>query len=839
MDDALLGIVLGRLDHYRLSDEATDLLLAALDGDESLAGQLREGAAERYVPVSPVTEAENPVRAYLSSVTVAGFRGIGASSTLTVHPGPGLTLIMGRNGSGKSSFAEALEALLTGTVQRFESARTNAERDGWRSKHADGTPEIRAEFLIEGKGQAVVSRSWPNAAGTGSGAEFSQSQAWLQVRGAKRGPIEELGWDVALKGHRPFLAHAELAAFFGTPSAVHDLLASVLGLEDLTAADKRLQFAVKQREDALSAAKKELVQLKGRLQAFGGQDERATAVLAALAATAPAKWDIGAAIAAATGSQVREGPGSLAALRRLAQLDAPPRDTVRATATALRAAAEGLAATAGTSAARAGELARLLEAALGLHESHGDGDCPVCGNPGALTAAWRTATEQHRDRLRAEAAAADDAFKAAEGALHQALDLLRPLPADLAVPDPATSIDLTAVAAAWRHWAAGPWESVSGRRATPEALSALAAHLEGARAVLADAVAALRLAAERELTRRDDRWAPLAAEAASWCTRAEAARAGSQPVSALKAARAWLAGARDDLRDQRLAPLADKSRAVWEQLRQESSVGLGAFRLVGANTNRRLELHVSLDGEDGTALGVMSQGEINALALSVFLPRATMPDSPFRFLVIDDPVQAMDPAKVDGLARVLHEVSKVRQVLVFTHDNRLAAAVKDLEIPATILEVTRQPRSQVTVRPCLDVWDQALDDAAAINADPQVPDAIKERVVPGLCRTAVEAAFAQVYWRRQLRAGWTRAEVEEAIGGSKRLNLNGLAALTIFGTAEDRNNVADELERRWGRNVARLVKDLNKGSHQGYPGDLRNLIDDSRGLVKRIGERLP
>ena len=60
-----------------------------------------------------------------------------------------------------------------------------------------------------------------------------------------------------------------------------------------------------------------------------------------------------------------------------------------------------------------------------------------------------------------------------------------------------------------------------------------------------------------------------------------------------------------------------------------------------------------MDGVEGAALGVMSQGELHALALSLFIPRATLPESPFRFIVIDDPVQSMDPARVDGLARVL------------------------------------------------------------------------------------------------------------------------------------------------------------------------------------------
>ena len=36
---------------------------------------------------------------------------------------------------------------------------------------------------------------------------------------------------------------------------------------------------------------------------------------------------------------------------------------------------------------------------------------------------------------------------------------------------------------------------------------------------------------------------------------------------------------------------------------------------------------LKVDGEDGSALGVMSQGELNCLALSLFLPRASMPES--------------------------------------------------------------------------------------------------------------------------------------------------------------------------------------------------------------------
>lgn len=105
---------------------------------------------------------------------------------------------------------------------------------------------------------------------------------------------------------------------------------------------------------------------------------------------------------------------------------------------------------------------------------------------------------------------------------------------------------------------------------------------------------------------------------------------------------------------------------MWALLRQESNVELGPITLAGSTTRRAVRLEVSVDGAGGTALGVMSQGELHALALALFLPRATAAGSPFRFLVIDDPVQSMDPAKVDGLARVLSETARNRQVVVFT-----------------------------------------------------------------------------------------------------------------------------------------------------------------------------
>ena len=675
MDDVLLGIVLDRLDHKALADEPTDLLLAALEGEDALAAQLSAAPGERYSPPVTAAAAQDPVGAYLSSMTVKGFRGIGPAATLKVKPGPGLTLVVGRNGSGKSSFAEGLEVLLTGELMRLKNAPVPV-KEGWRCKHAAGDPEVTAEFYVEGKGKTTVSRSWPGTAGS----DIAKSKAWVQVHGEKQEPVQALGWDADLVGYRPFLTHAELEAFFGRPSELHDLLANVLGLEDLAAADKRLQAAAKLRDEELSAAKKDLEQLRPRLTALAAQDERADACVKALPGTNPAHWDIDGARAIATGSQHQPGgTGQLARLRSLANLTGPAAAEVAEVVTALRGAAARIAELAGSAAEQARDLAALLDAALGHHRAHGDGPCPVCGNSGALTPAWHAATEQHRDRLRAEATAVDDATAAAKAAMTRSHALVRPIPQPLAAvstDDPAAA----AVAAeAWRSWAAAP-ETVGGIP-TAEGLTALASHLEGAHGPLMTAITTLAGQAAAELASRDDQWSPLAAELASWCDTTVKARTGARPVAALKAARQWLVSATAELRHERLAPLADQSRGIWADLRQESNVDLGEFRLTGTNTRRQLDLDVTIDGEPGSALGVMSQGEINALALSIFLPRATITASPFRFLIIDDPVQAMDPAKVDGLAKVLAKVAAHRQVIVFTHDNRLAAAIRDLSIP--------------------------------------------------------------------------------------------------------------------------------------------------------------
>ena len=212
-------------------------------------------------------------------------------------------------------------------------------------------------------------------------------------------------------------------------------------------------------------------------------------------------------------------------------------------------------------------------------------------------------------------------------------------------------VDASPSMALWETWARLPEAEVG-----PTGLRALADHLERAHPALEVAVASLVKAAVEETAAREDKWVPVAGQLAAWCSQARRAEVAKTTIEQVKRAETWLKAANDELRNEQIRPFAERTVALWAELRQESNVELLRMRLAGAANRSHVDFEVSVDGRNTAGLGVMSQGEVNALALSVFLPRPTSPRSPLRFVVIDDPVQAMDPSKVAGLARVLAEV---------------------------------------------------------------------------------------------------------------------------------------------------------------------------------------
>jgi ABC-type lipoprotein export system ATPase subunit len=458
--------------------------------------------------------------------------------------------------------------------------------------------------------------------------------------------------------------------------------------------------------------------------------------------------------------------------------------------------------------------------------SHEDRTCPVC-RQGVLDDTWEQTAQAQIAELQQAAAAASQAKTRLDQAMRKASTFISPVPDGLLVGSHAGLGSIEPAVVAWASLGDAPDDPVL-----------LADHLDQYVPQVAASMAPVHDEAQRELDRRQDLWRPVAAALAAWVTRARDGQSAADDVNRLKKAEDWLKAAAAAIRDDRFGPIAERSRQIWSQLRQQSNVDLGRVALAGASTQRRVELAVTIDGVEGAALGVMSQGELHALALSLFLPRATMPESPFRFVIVDDPVQAMDPARVDGLARVLSDVAKTRQVIVFTHDDRLPEAIRQLQLPGRVVEVTRRAGSVIELREGLTPAKRAIDDAMALaqsHRAGEVPLEVARRVIPGFCRVAVEAACADVVRRRRLRRGDDHASVESVLEASA--NLTRRLILAIWDQEDNRPNVSDEITARFGKSKAETYKLLNKGAHQGLEGDdFVGLVRNSEQFVGQLLE---
>ncbi|MEU7314480.1 AAA family ATPase [Streptomyces sp. NPDC007083] len=783
----MLSQLAGRLEASVLAEPVRELLREALDGAGTGAD----------VTVGPFPDH----RVFLESISVSGFRGIGRKARLPLSAKPGVTLVVGRNGSGKSSFAEGVETAFTGRTARLDKQRGEVWRRNWRNLHDGADPKVEVRLAHAGDTRSsTLTCTWP-------GDDVTAPAVELRRPGHGRRPFEGAGWERALNDHRPFLSYSDLdKVISGKPSELYDSVASILGLGELTAADTRLQAEEKALNSAVKETEAELPALVETLSSL--DDDRAKRALAAVGkAGAPdfrALDDLVGGLPAADDDRLRE-------LRATVELAGPDLGAVGAAVDRLREAVAVLDDVRASGAEDAHQRAELLAKAVQHSRRHADEDtCPVCGSDRPLDDRWAEQAVEQVAALRQEAATAQQARSERDDAVDAVRYLVRRAPAWL----PAPLVD--------------PWEEWAACRAIDDA-ERLAARAETTALVLADACAALREEAARELTKLDEEWRGCVARLASWLDRARTAHAGKPRLRQVRAARKWLKQVGAEVRAERLRPFEDHSQRIWEELRQQSSVDLRSVRLNGSEkaTVRKLAMDVSVDGSEAAALGVMSQGELHSLALSLFLPRAAAPDSPFGFVVIDDPVQSMDPAKVHGLAKVLHSLGETRQIVLFTHDTRLQRAFTAQELPVTVLEVERAARSVVTVRRVTDPIGQALADARALAGTRNLPSAAMTHVLPSLCRTVLERAFSEAAWLRLHHAGLTEQEAEKTVADA--LTLLDIAALGLFGTAMGKaSDVYRELRRRCGPGAVDLFRQCQEGAHPpgtSMPDPLRFVQD--------------
>ncbi len=245
-----------------------------LDGDE------RRRSATRRRPARP---RDRNLRACFCHRSKSPASAASAPAPPSLHPGPGLTLVVGRNGSGKSSFAEALEFLLTDRNFRWEKPRSKVWLEGWRNLHNGDACSLKTELVVEGQGPLAVTRTW-------NGAGITDAETRVTAPGKPARTFESLQWKDALETFRPFLSYNELGSLLEDgPSKLYDALSNVLGLDELVEVQSALVSARRTREQQRDEAKAGAKVILEQLAALPTDDDgRFVEAAAALRGT---DWD--------------------------------------------------------------------------------------------------------------------------------------------------------------------------------------------------------------------------------------------------------------------------------------------------------------------------------------------------------------------------------------------------------------------------------------------------------------------------------------------------------------------------------------------------------------------
>lgn len=725
------------LAEHVIDEDVAALIHAALVGAGTFDGFLADATGDQ--PLLESRKAVSPDSGvFLQRLEVSGFRGIGPEAFIGFKPMPGLTIVSGRNGSGKSSFSEAIEIALTGTAHRWNKQNMQFEPEH-RNLHQGDPCRIRLDLLHEGEHPPRIEVAWDPSAERHAFRRTLQRADRLPEDG-----IGSLGWDQALVTYRPLLSYEELGQVLaGRQSDIANAVQRALGLSELTAAKALINTRAKEAQQPRDREKAVRLALRQALEEVQSDDARVSEALENFATKSLRKnVDLARARELATGGD--SSPTQM--LDPIINLQIPAAGETEAAANELSEAIRDVDSSRQET-DRFDDLHRqLLVRALHVHDQAGDMACPVCWE-GRLDATWRTRVQTTLDASGEAARVRDQAADRLRRAQAGGRSLVNSLPGT-AIQHPFDLATQQAALAAWTRWASLP----SDERTWPE-------HLEGTYAELSATTEAWQAEARQVAQERQDVWAPLAIQLGEWVAAREAYEANLAAETRLADAKKVMGELEKAAQSERLAPITEQAQHIWNQLKQESNVDVADIAL----GYQKLEITAEVDGKPAGALRVMSQGELHGLALALFLPRVTMADSPFRFVVLDDPVQAMDPAKVEGLLSVLLEIAQTHQVIVLSHDDRLADAARrrdSADGAIRILEVQRAENSVVNVAAVLDSVERHIKDAWALYNDERMPLPAKCFVIPGILRMALESAAHERFFTRELGYGRKLAELE-------------------------------------------------------------------------------
>ncbi|MEU1808174.1 hypothetical protein [Micromonospora aurantiaca (nom. illeg.)] len=715
-----------------------DVEAAGEDLDEGPQDLLRELAEEYTSSDRAKGSGELPGPWFLRGLEVQGHVGIGeAPLALKLPPKPGIVVISAPNGTGKTSAADALRHLLSdGVARKYELAEANLHYED-RSIQA---------VVTNGQDDVKISCSGFGAA------------RWQQPDGTA-GPLPE-GWKSAYAQFSPVLLYPEIAPVIEKPDRLHDFLKGGLPLDVLMELLKLVDGVRTEGRTAKGMVEREHSAAFGQLAKLSGAESLVSLVRASGPLPSPEQAAEIRALAAALPRAVRRP--------NLARIWVVDREAVERLKDALKAVHEArVAVVPGADAAR--EALEKLVRSKGEHLEHlrANDVCPVCGTTGA---GWLPTARTAAERLTNELKALNTAERAADEQWRRLLSTAFPEPL------PAETRELLRRKFSDDGEFIDRWEQLSSRvtglkvhTASKEVLAELFEESEQVGKWYADVRGKIVSEYESAISgtalggRQIEQWLDSVERQRRACVRGAAAdKLG-------KAVELWI----KDTRASLFKPIAEKVTEYWKELNRDSDLDLTELKLAGG-TRQAGKVSISL-AVGGTSVSpgpdapkVLSTGQRNALALATYLPRATQMESPFRFLVLDDPIHAFDSERVQYLARALVALSESFQIVVLTHDERLWHELRALGKHTRHLRLARlsDPASTVQV---VDVTSpgmgfvEELERVLAIEEKrPVGSEAARTILALTMCRQALDTEIGE--WVEVLgrRAGWSGDRITAA-----------------------------------------------------------------------------
>lgn len=615
----------------------------------------------------------------LLAIEIEGFRGFAERRRLGLDAQA--IVLRGDNGVGKTSLVDALLWLMTGElsylVERVRGTRKNRADDAVTNRFNPSGARVMLELRVGA--QTVAFTRTGNQYGTELTATQDHSDPHMLLA-TMFGVGSSAGLRQAVDSWGILGQENIRKALDEAGGALHERLSGVVGLEQVTRFAEattqtsrelvRERTAARKAHEAIASRRAEAqVRLDAAVRATASDDHVRTSLHSGLArvkdALAPAATleivePLTLEAVAALGKSLSDVLDSLRVVAdHQAAVTAHDVGSDDSVATAQKAVEQAEAA-ASTSAQSAPRRAQLAAAAIELLGEK----CPVCEQPidEASVRAHLQEILDHAGELVARVQQTQDELARARTALAEVRETAR------LRKDAQAKLDVAQRALAEVLHSAAPALAVD----TDTAVDQLLDRMESARADLRSLYVEAREMSGAHIERLEAEVRALQAEVEGAEASVRTLEGRCQQAKALEQA-AHAASQR--IIERALAALQPSFAEVFDRLLPSSAfTELGVKQDIMHNRNQVVPVVRDPDrGVEANPLLVFSEGQLNVVALSYFLGMAlNAGEGALPFLVLDDPLQALDVLAILGLSDLCRRVREHRQLIVTTHDRRFA-----------------------------------------------------------------------------------------------------------------------------------------------------------------------